>query len=66
LPNVLPTVLLQTHFGRIWLLRPATLLLLWIGCRRTRFDFRPGILTAMLIAGAAIAASRSLSGHAAD
>lgn len=64
--KVLPTVLSQTHFGRIWLLRPAALLLLWFCWRQTRLEWGPGILTTMLVASAAIAATRSLSGHAAD
>ena len=63
---MLPTVLFKTHFGHVWLLRTVALLVLWLGWRtRPRFG-SPGITTAMLAAACLIAASRSLSGHAAD
>ncbi|MFD2273814.1 copper resistance D family protein [Undibacterium arcticum] len=63
---VLPVVLSKTHFGRVWLLRPVALAVLWLGWgRRRRLDSR-GVSAAMLAAACAIAASRSLSGHAAD
>lgn len=63
---VLPQVLSQTHFGRVWLLRPVALLVLWSSwCTRPRLG-SPAITAVMLAAACLIAASRSLSGHAAD
>ncbi|WP_082016776.1 copper resistance D family protein [Cupriavidus sp. IDO] len=63
---VLPQVLSQTHFGRVWLLRPVGLLVLWSGwCARPRLG-SPVITAVMLAAACLFAASRSLSGHAAD
>lgn len=63
---VLSSVLSKTHFGRVWLLRPVALALLWLGWGRRRHFDSPGVSVAMLAAACAIAASRSLSGHAAD
>ncbi|KJK10303.1 hypothetical protein UB46_41820 [Burkholderiaceae bacterium 16] len=63
---MLPTVLFKTHFGRVWLLRPVALLVLWLGWRTRPRLGSPAISVAMLAAACLIAASRSLSGHAAD
>ncbi|QUN31695.1 CopD family protein (plasmid) [Cupriavidus sp. KK10] len=63
---VLPQVLSQTHFGRVWLLRPVALLVLWSGWRTRPRLGSPAITAVMLAAASLIAASRSLSGHAAD
>ncbi|MGO4306731.1 copper resistance D family protein [Cupriavidus sp. RAF12] len=63
---VLPQVLSQTHFGRVWLLRPVALLVLWSGWSTRARLGSPMITAAMLAAACMIAASRSLSGHAAD
>lgn len=64
---VLPTVLLKTHYGSMWLARLAGLAAAWTvswagkGHAGSRL-----ITTSMLFAGAVIAFSRSASGHAAD
>jgi putative copper export protein len=66
LPAV-PLVITSTHYGRMWLIRPATLAVLWIGwrlCRRRPDTSAPWI--AMLAALAVFGFSRSASGHAAD
>lgn len=63
---VLPAVLSKTHFGRVWLLRPVALAVLWLGWGRSRRLDSQGVSAAMLAAACAMAASRSLSGHAAD
>lgn len=63
---VLPQVLSQTHFGRVWLLRPVALLVLWSGWSTRPRLGSPVITAVMLAAACLIAASRSLSGHAAD
>jgi putative copper export protein len=63
---MLPAVLFKTHFGRVWLLRPVALLVLWLGWRSRPRLGSPGVSATMLAAACLIAASRSLSGHAAD
>lgn len=65
---VVPRVLSQTHYGRAWLIRAVALVVLWAGwwsCRR-RPDSKNRPPAFMLGAGALIALSRSISGHAAD
>ncbi len=64
--RMLPMVLSKTHFGRVWLLRPVALLVLWLGWRARPNLRSPGIAAAMLAAACLVAVSRSLSGHAAD
>lgn len=63
----LPTVLFQTHYGRVWLVRPVAIATLWIGWwvggRRLHSQAIPAL---MLVAEALIALTRSASGHAAD
>jgi putative copper export protein len=65
--SALPTVLLKTHFGRMWFLRQAGLFCAWIvwwtGKRHMASRF-PGYC--LLIAAGVIAFSRSSSGHLAD
>lgn len=60
-------VLFNTHFGRVWMIRIAAVAVLcavwWTG-RRDLNNLMYSIL--MLIAAAAVAATRSASGHAAD
>jgi putative copper export protein len=64
---VLPTILLQTHYGRLWLVRPLSLTVLWIGWWAGRTRLRSWIIPAgMLGTGAMVAMTRSASGHAAD
>jgi putative copper export protein len=63
----IPLVITATHYGRVWLVRPAMLVVLWISwwlCCRRRDACAPWI--AMLIAFAVFGFSRSASGHAAD
>jgi copper resistance protein D len=64
---VLPTVMFKTHYGRMWLVRLAGLVLAWIvmliSKRHTGFRILGALL---LLAGAIIAFSRSASGHPAD
>lgn len=65
--SAVPLVITSTHYGRVWLIRPAMLVVLWIGwwlCRRRRDASAPW--AAMLAAFAVFAFSRSASGHAAD
>jgi putative copper resistance protein D len=64
---LLPTVILKTHFGRVWLIRMASLILLSVVVstgRRYR-DART-FLYLLLGAGVIIAFTESASGHAAD
>lgn len=65
--SVLPTVLLRTHYGHLWLARPVALAARWIGwgIGRRRLDSR-AISVFMVGAGAVIAMTRSASGHAAS
>lgn len=66
LPAV-PLVITATHYGHVWLVRPATLVVLWIAwrlCRGSRDASAPWIT--MLAAFAVFAFGRSASGHAAD
>jgi len=66
LADFLPAVVSQTHFGRVWLLRPIALLLLWLGWRTGPRPSAAGSAAVMLAFACLVAASRSLSGHAAD
>lgn len=65
--SVLHTVILQTRYGHLWLVRPLTLAALWIGWQSggRRLDSRV-IPVFMLIVGAIVALTRSASGHTAD
>ncbi len=65
--SAVPLVITATHYGHVWLIRPAMLVVLWIAwwlCRGRRDAPAPWI--AMLAAFAVFAFSRSASGHAAD
>jgi putative copper resistance protein D len=65
--SVLPTVLFRTHYGGVWLVRIAALVLLSVallGARRRR-DTKT-FLCVSLVIGLIIAATRSASGHASD
>jgi len=67
LGRTLPIVLSRTHYGRVWWVRLGALALLWIGWRvGYRRLHRQSIPASMLAAGALLALTRSLSGHAAD
>lgn len=65
--SVLPSVLLRTHYGHLWVARPVALAALWIGwwAGRRRLDSR-AVSFFMLGSGAVIAITRSASGHAAS
>jgi putative copper export protein len=64
---VLPTVLFQTHYGWVWLMRPAALIALWLGWWTGRQRLRSQLIPALMLgAGALVAMTRSASGHAAD
>ena len=64
--SVLPTVLLKTHFGRVWVWRVGLLLLLF-GFWFLQRGPRPWIRGyPVLLAGSGICLTTSLSGHAAD
>ncbi len=63
----LPTVILKTHFGTVWLIRIAGLVLLWVFVTTGRKyrDSRPGLYVLLGIA-AVVTMTESASGHAAD
>jgi copper resistance protein D len=63
---VLSTVILQTHFGRVWIVRIAAILLLsfFLGTGRHR-DSRTFLVSALALA-LVISATKSASGHASD
>jgi putative copper export protein len=66
MPSVLPTVLLQTHYGSVWLMRTGALAVLWLGwwsLQRTGRTYVPALMFCM---AAVIAWSYSATGHAAD
>lgn len=67
LATVLPSVLLDTHFGFFWLVRAAALGALWLSWW---LDRRAGVQkywpALMLVAIAVLAFTRSATGHAAD
>lgn len=67
LATVLPSVLLDTHFGFFWLVRAAALGALWLSWW---LDRRTGVqkywAALMLVAIAVLAFTRSATGHAAD
>ncbi len=64
---VLPTVVLRSHYGSMWILRAACVLVLWVTwfTARRRLDSRIAAFL-LLLACAVIAFSRSASSHAAD
>ncbi len=65
--SFVPTVVLKTHFGRVWVARIISLLLLlaatWVG---RRYGESRGALHFMLGLGLIVAMSESASGHASD
>jgi putative copper resistance protein D len=63
----LPTVILKTHFGRVWIIRIAALLLLTVTMQAgRRYRESRGVLFFMLSLGLIIAMTESASGHASD
>ncbi len=66
MPSVLPTVLLQTHYGKVWLVRTGALVTLWLGWWSLRRTGRTYVPTLMFCMAAVIAWSYSATGHAAD
>jgi putative copper resistance protein D len=66
LPAV-PTVLFKTHYGQIWLVRVVAVAVLCIGWWRGRRRLDSRVIPSLLLcSGAAIAMTRSGSGHGAD
>lgn len=64
---LLPAVVLKTHFGRMWLVRIAALILLTIIMRAgTNYRDSRGVLFVMLAFGLVILMTESATGHAAD
>jgi copper resistance protein D len=64
---VLPTVLFQTHYGWVWLMRPVALTVLWLGWWMGRSNLHSRLIPAVMLgAGALLAVTRSASSHAAD
>jgi copper resistance protein D len=67
LGRTLPTVLLRTHYGRVWFARLGALALLWLGWGVGRKRLHAQAIPALMLAGGSLLAlTRSLSGHAAD
>jgi len=67
LPEV-PLILQQTHFGGVWLWRLAILALGWVAWWRWYYagTAKRGVLSAALLLTAAVAFTRSATGHPAD
>ena len=64
---LLPMVILKTHFGRVWLIRIAALILLAVTAQMgARYRDSRGLLIFMLILGLIISMTESASGHASD
>src|SRR4029453_18011480 len=64
---VLPTVLFQTYYGWIWLMRPIALTVLWLGWSMGRSNQHSRLIPAVMFgAGALLAVTRRASSHAAD
>ncbi len=62
----LPVVLFRTHYGIVWLIRIAALLLLAISKTAARYRDKPAFLFLMLIFGLIVSITASASGHASD
>jgi copper resistance protein D len=63
----LPVVLRQTHYGRLWLVRPLGLMALWVGWWAGRKRVHSRVIPALMLGvGAIVAMTRSASGHASD
>jgi putative copper resistance protein D len=63
--SVVPLVLRETDFGRMWLARAAAVLLLWLLWMSVGIRKRRGLCSLALLAGV-VAFSRSATGHAGD
>ena len=64
---VLPTVILRTHAGRVWLVRMAALILLSVGVKAgRRYRDSRGFLLFVLGFAVVISMTESASGHASD
>ncbi len=65
--SLLPVVVFKTHFGRIWLIRIACLILAsQLAQIRRRHADSSGLLYSLLALGAIISATESATGHASD
>jgi putative copper export protein len=63
---ILPTVLLRTHYGAVWLIRVAALAVVWIGWLLTAPAGRVRTMSVMSVAAAGVAWTYSATSHAAD
>jgi copper resistance protein D len=63
---VLPTVVLHTHYGTVWLVRVAALGIVWIGWLLTGAARKRRTVGVMAVAAAVLAWTYSATGHAAD
>lgn len=64
--QALPTVLFRTHYGKVWLIRIAALLLLALSKTAVKYRDKPAFLLLMLLLGLIVSMTASASGHASD
>jgi len=65
--RVLPIILLRTHYGWVWCVRGAALVLLWVGWGIGNWHLPSRTVPAVMLGAAALLAlTRSASGHGAD
>ena len=64
---LLPAVVLRTHYGKIWLIRMAVLILIAVMLRTAKRSLdSPAVLALLFVSAAVIAMTESATGHAAD
>lgn len=66
LAPILPTVLFETHYGTIWLIRAFAVVMLWLGWLATQRGSERGAAALLFCLVAVIFWSYSATGHAAD
>ncbi len=65
--GILPTVIIRTHFGRVWLIRTIALIALAVAFKAgARIRARRGYLFLLLVFPIVISMTESASGHASD
>jgi len=65
--RILPIILLRTHYGWVWCVRGAALVLLWVGWGVGNWHLPSRTVPAVMLGAAALLAlTRSASGHGAD
>ena len=64
--SVLPTVLFQTHYGSVWIIRIGALLLLALSKTAVKYRDTRTFLFFMLLLGLIVSMTASASGHASD